>query len=456
LSDRKKVGTDIEFIKYLKEHGGDTMKKCYQCATCSVVCELSPKEYAFPRKEMIKAAWGQKEDLLSDPDIWLCHGCMDCSQQCPRGARPADLMSAVRSYVYRAFSYPSFMGKALANPKSLPALFIAAIAIIFMLVLATNFIYHGADMSFTHVKQGKLTMEQFLADGATFNNAEELHHFGKKDGIMSFEFYASHGGSRITNEEDFLIEYGIIQYTQFVNKMIIEAFFIPLNFFIFWLAYVGLRNYWKSMEKTYIGPVQMKFIPAAIAVLTDFLRHKKFEKCPTNSNRHWAHIYTFYGFIGTMIATGIVVLGEFYEWGWVNIELLHLPYPMGLLHPVKILGMVSGIFMVIGLVMLFIKRVQTEERDGKSTYNDWLFLWIILGVAATGLLNVFVRMPQPHGDGTMVMLANTVYFIHLVLVFFLLVYMPWSKFAHMIYRFTGLIYLKMHGRENKPEIFAAN
>lgn len=452
MSERKKVGTDIEFIRYLKEHGGDTMKKCYQCATCSVACELSPKEYAFPRKEMIKAAWGQKEDLLSDPDVWLCHGCMDCSQQCPRSARPADLMAAIRSYVYRAFSYPKFMGRALASPKYLPALFAVSVIAILLLVLSTNAIYHDFDMSFTHVKEGKLSVEEFIENGGSFNSEEELHHYQKKDGIVDYEYYASHGG--VLPEKEFLEEYGIIQYNEFVNKLIIEAFFIPLNFLIFGLAYVGLRNYWKSMEKNYIGPVKKKFIPSAFAVLGDFLKHNKFEKCPTNSNRHWGHIYTFYGFIGTMIATFIVVLGEFYEWGILNIELFHLPYPMGLMHPVKILGMVSGIFMVIGLVMLFIKRVQTEERDGKSTYNDWLFLWVILAVVVTGILNVFVRMPEPHGEDTIVAIANITYFIHLVLVFFLLVYMPWSKFAHMIYRFTGLIYLKMHGRENKPEVFA--
>ena len=452
MSERKKVGTDIEFIRYLKEHGGDTMKKCYQCATCSVACELSPKEYAFPRKEMIKAAWGQKEDLLSDPDVWLCHGCMDCSQQCPRSARPADLMSAIRSYVYRAFSYPKFMGKALASPRYLPALFTVSVVAILLLVLSTNAIFHDFDMSFTHVKEGKLSVEEFIENGGSFNSEEELHHYQKKDGIVDYEYYASHGG--VLPEKEFLEEYGIIQYNEFVNKTIIEVFFIPLNFLIFGLAYVGLRNYWKSMEKNYIGPVKKKFLPSAFAVLGDFLKHNKFEKCPTNSNRHWGHIYTFYGFIGTMIATFIVVLGEFYEWGILKIELFHLPYPMGLMHPVKILGMVSGIFMVIGLVMLFIKRLQTEERDGKSTYNDWLFLWVILAVVVTGILNVFVRLPEPHGEDTIVAIANIVYFIHLVLVFFLLVYMPWSKFAHMIYRFTGLIYLKMHGRENKPEVFA--
>ena len=454
MSDRKKIGTDIEFIRHLRKHGGDTMKKCFQCATCSVACSLSPEEYAFPRKEMIKAAWGQKEDLLSDPDIWLCHGCMDCSQQCPRSARPADLMAAVRSYIFRAFAVPQFMGKALSSPKYLPALFGVAILAVVMLVMATNILYHDSDMNFTRVEDGRLTVEQFIEEGGTFANEEELHHFNKGDGIISHEFYSSHGG--VLSEEEFLVEYGIIQFDQFINKMLIEALFIPGNMLIFAFAFLGLRNYWNSLERSDIGPVKMKFIPAAIAVLTDFLLHRKFENCPTNSNRHWGHLYIFYGFIGAMIATGIVVLGETYEWGWHSFELLHLPYPMGLDHPVKILGMISGVLMVLGFLLLFVKRIKTEERDGKSTYNDWLLLWILLGVSLTGVLNVFARMPQPHGDSTFVAIANFVYFIHFVLVFFLLWYMPWSKFAHMIYRYTGLIYLKMHGREHKPEVFVKN
>lgn len=35
------VQPDFEFIKAMKEAGGDTLKQCYQCATCSVACPLS-------------------------------------------------------------------------------------------------------------------------------------------------------------------------------------------------------------------------------------------------------------------------------------------------------------------------------------------------------------------------------------------------------------------------------
>ncbi|MFH1051010.1 MAG: quinone-interacting membrane-bound oxidoreductase complex subunit QmoC [bacterium] len=400
MSERRDIGVDVEFIKHLKKHGGETMKKCYQCATCSVVCQLSPEEYAFPRKEMIQAAWGQKEKLLSDADIWLCHGCMDCSLQCPRGARPADLMGAVRSFIYQKFSFPRFMGKAMANPKALPWLFLFAMFMVFLMVLATNAIIHGFDGNF------------------------------------------------------FAIRGDVLKYEDFIHKLVIEGIFIPGNLLIFGLAYIGLSNYWKSLkENNNIGEPQYNFVGSAWRVFWDFLAHRKFEKCPTNSNRRYGHIYAFYGFVGTMIATGLVVVGEVWHYGhmfhsdFMMAISFYLPYPMGLLHPVKILGVVSGLFLVIGLVLFLMKRYKTDEQHGKSSYNDWLFLWVILGVGITGMAIVFLRM-----SGVAV-IAYITYFIHLTLVFFLLWYMPYSKFAHMLYRFLGLTFLKMHGRENKPEVF---
>lgn len=403
MSERTTVGADLQFIRYLKEHGGETMKKCFQCATCSVACALSPKENAFPRKEMLYAGWGQKDKLTGDPDIWLCHGCMDCSRQCPRGARPADLMGAVRSYIYKTFAYPVFMGKALSSPRYLPALFLVAALAILLLVVATNAIFHGFDGNF------------------------------------------------------FAVRDGIIKYEDFIHKLVIEAFFIPGNLFIFALAGISFYNYWRHLDKTNAYKPKMTFVTAVIKTAFDFLAHKKFDKCPENSNRYYGHIYAFYGFLGTMIATGLVVVGEIYHYGHIFDNQLmmavsfYLPYPMNLVHPVKILGMVSGLFLFIGLLLFLLKRIKQDKQEGISTYNDWLFLWTLLGVAFTGLAIVLLRMVAPF---ELAFIPYIAYFIHLTLVFFLLWYMPWSKFAHMMYRFLGLTYLKMHGRDNKPEIFS--
>jgi len=79
MADAHMLEPDMGFIKELTGLGGGDLKKCYQCATCSVACPISPDTKPFPRKEMIAASWGLKDRLIADHDIWLCHNCGDCT-----------------------------------------------------------------------------------------------------------------------------------------------------------------------------------------------------------------------------------------------------------------------------------------------------------------------------------------------------------------------------------------
>ena len=117
-----RIDPDLKFIQYLKKAGGDSLKMCYQCATCSVVCPLSSDNKPFPRKEMIWAQWGLKDKLVADPDVFLCHQCEDCSASCPRGANPGDVLGAVRAYAYTHYGFPSGLAKLAASAKNLPLL----------------------------------------------------------------------------------------------------------------------------------------------------------------------------------------------------------------------------------------------------------------------------------------------------------------------------------------------
>ena len=67
--------------------------------------------------------------------------------------RPGDVLAAIRSYVYKSFAFPSFMGKALASPSALPVLFLVPIAILLGCVLL--FAPTTADGSFLFMQAGQ-------------------------------------------------------------------------------------------------------------------------------------------------------------------------------------------------------------------------------------------------------------------------------------------------------------
>ena len=123
MADAIHVRHDEQFVCDVMGKGGADVQKCYQCATCSAVCELSPDDSPFPRKQMLLTQWGMKEKVLGDPSIWLCHNCGDCTTYCPRGAKPGEVFGALRNQAIQFFAFPRFVGKLVASPKLWPLLF---------------------------------------------------------------------------------------------------------------------------------------------------------------------------------------------------------------------------------------------------------------------------------------------------------------------------------------------
>lgn len=99
------VEPNLKFIEELSEFGAKTYKNCYQCATCSGTCSISPDENPFPRKEMLWVKWGLRDRLVKDLDVWGCYYCGDCSVDCPREADPGETMMALRRYMTSVYDW---------------------------------------------------------------------------------------------------------------------------------------------------------------------------------------------------------------------------------------------------------------------------------------------------------------------------------------------------------------
>ena len=124
------ISSDAKFIKAVLASGGKDLIKCYQCGTCTVVCSPTPLEKPFPRKEMLYAQWGMRDKLMSDPDIWLCHQCSDCTFHCPRGAKPGEVIGALRRLAIAEYSFPGFLGKIVCDSRYLILLFVVPVELL--------------------------------------------------------------------------------------------------------------------------------------------------------------------------------------------------------------------------------------------------------------------------------------------------------------------------------------
>lgn len=377
-----RVSPDLDFIKFMKNAGGDTLKKCYQCATCSVVCPLSDDKKPFPRKEMIWAQWGLKDKLVADADVLLCHQCGDCTAYCPRGAKPGDVLGAIRAYMYTHYGFPSGLAKMVSDPKMLPM----TIGLPALIVLVMWFISGGMHLP---------SSEDLAVQGySQFFGHWEWHWLAK-------------------------------------NVAFIDAIMLPAVGLALFSVFRGVTTLWKAMEKQY--NVSTTFRPSAKQFVMDFLvpsvkeiiDHKRFRECTENADRVRGHKPLMLAFIGLLIVTAYSAISQ--DVVGLFVEGMH--GPMSLLNPVKILANVSAIALIVGIGILWGNRAAAEEKSGaKGSYYDWFLIYEIMAVGVTGLgaeLCRLIGVPP---------LAYFMYYLHLVSILMLFLYMPYTKFAHLVYR----------------------
>ncbi|MDA8324735.1 MAG: quinone-interacting membrane-bound oxidoreductase complex subunit QmoC [Nitrospiraceae bacterium] len=383
------LNPDLGFVKDVINAGGESLKKCYQCATCSVVCNVSPDDSPFPRKEMVQAQWGLKDELFRNPDIWLCHQCSDCTANCPRGAKPGEVLNAIRKMSIEEFSVSRFMARMVNQPVFLLLLFAVPVAILLAFVAGQGFL--GGNIP---LQDGKIEYGKFLFS---------LKYIDPLFSIVALLALASLG--------------------------------------------IGISKYWKAMYSGLpAGSTPKMGLGAAITdTIKDILAHNRFKKCEVTKARSTAHMLVFYSFIGlfitTILAFGKVILEP--QTGY----LAYLGHPVeiseslltGLIIVYKIIGNISAVALIAGILLVMANRMNNAKKAGLGSYYDWLFISIVAGLGITGLLAELLRLANTP-------VAYPIYIVHLSFVFFLFAYAPFSKMAHMFYRGTAMVFGKMTGR----------
>jgi quinone-modifying oxidoreductase subunit QmoC len=387
------VQPDLEFIQELKTAGGDTLKKCFQCATCSVACPLSADKKPFPRKEMIWASWGLKDKLITDPDVYLCHQCGDCTDKCPRGAKPGETLGAIRAYAYQQFAWPKGLAKLATSAKNLPILIGLPALVILIMWVFSSFI----GVSGLHIP----TVDQFKVHGYQhFFGSWNFYWYGKN---ISFIVVITGGAALIA----------LISSWMGVTRM--------------WKAMVADAGFNASYRPSLWQFVSLFLWPS----IWETLQHKRFKECKTNNDRVSGHLPLVLAFLGLFLATC---------WSLIKNDVLGLIWPS--LHgplwfwdPIKLIANISAIALLYGIWILWKNRRKMEaEGRASNTFYDWFLIWEIVAVGLTGLLAELLRW------GGQPVLGYLVYYLHLISVTMLFLYMPYTKFAHIVYRTVAMCF----------------
>jgi len=77
--------------------GGENIKLCFACGTCTAGCPVSDIDSEFnPRKIIRQVLLGMRKEVLSSEVIWRCVQCYSCTVKCPQNVRFREIMRALR------------------------------------------------------------------------------------------------------------------------------------------------------------------------------------------------------------------------------------------------------------------------------------------------------------------------------------------------------------------------
>ncbi len=376
---------DPNVMATIRRYGAFDVSACFSCGTCTATCPLSTPEASFPRKVIHYAQLGLKDKLVGRPDVWLCESCGECSDTCPRDAKPSEFMIALRKYEISELGVPA-LSRPLFTSRRFAVAFLAALSVVFLGILAL--IQRPADL-----------------------NSVEIFGFLPEQGV---EFIG--------------IAVGIIALGT---------------------ALVGVIRLWRTMARAAPHPsavaaaaadgspeASTPWTKAIVPTLKDVLLQKRTQSCATETSsarwwtRRWfVHAAVVWGFLGLLLAT--------------ILRFVAVPIHGALVppwEPVRLLGIVSGAALLYGTAMMMLRRVRKANRyTSRSTFMDWAFLILLFLAGLGGFLTDLAQY------ASLPFWAYAFMLFHLVVVFDLLILIPFTKFAHVAYRPLAIALSRIYG-----------
>ena len=218
----------------------------------------------------------------------------------------------------------------------------------------------------------------------------------------------------------------------FLPSSMIHSFDLVLMGILSTLLAVNVIRMWRFiMEDTRKAPIPWWLYLKKIYLLpVHFFSQKRYAQCEPESRKRvhlpWiTHLGIVLGYCAMLL---LIVLfldqlqaGPKIQWS------------------VHVFGYLASAGLLIGTTYVLYGRLKKEQVQHRRSHStDWMFLWLLFCMVVTGIMQHIL-----HRTG-LLEAANIAYVIHLMVVVPWLLRMPFSKWAHLIYRpiamyFAGLL-----------------
>jgi len=383
---------DTDLLSDLQRFGAADVSACFSCGTCTAICPLSDNDGTFPRRMIRYAQVGMKGELLSSKELWTCYQCGLCSDSCPTEADPGEFMASARRYAIASYD-PTGLSRILYTRPIIGSLIAVVVAAFFAVFMYAS---HGPQDA------ASLALFTFVP--------EELIHW---TGIAVMVLMVASGAVGIATMARGVARHeGVSLRTMFGSRASVARTGAAL-----WGALgvesLGQRRYREDCKDD--EPAE-----------------------PLYRRRWLIHALTIWGFLGLLAATIL-------DWGLALTGIKATGTPIPLWYPSRLIGTVAGISLVYGVSMFIVNRLRRVNHAAQnSTTSDWLLLGLLWITGATGFfIEVALYLPDAPAWGYWVFL------FHVAVAMELMLLMPFTKFAHAMYRPVALFFhaLASKGKE---------
>jgi ferredoxin len=375
----------------LHRYGAFDIKACFNCGNCTAVCPLSEGDDAFPRRMIRYAQLGQIDHIAASKELWLCYYCGECSETCPREARPGEFVAAARRLSIARFD-PFGLASRLFTSTGF-----AVTGLVGLFVLLLGFLLSLSN-----------ALPSSRVDTAT---------------LLRF------------------VPYEVIHWTGLgvIVALVVMAGVTMVN--MLWLL---------SREPVAAGaavpPATPRRFPigAALWALKDMVYevfgHRRYRDCDSEKpaeagawpvRRWFVHICIMLGFFGLAAAT---VLDYLFKTPGSYVPVWY---------PIRLLGTIAGAALIYGVSVAIVQRLRKPERAyyERTVAADWVLLILLGVIGLTGFVLELAEYVTLAG-----LWVDVVFLTHVAVAMELLLLLPFSKLAHVVYRPVALWFYAFRNR----------